>query len=159
MKKFNVLVALALLVCFAVPAFAQTEPGENIVNPVGQTAAVTIRSAAEVNNAADVLSTTFTLSEPQRCKAILYYIAFTTGSLTSATFKPAGAMDNSPALGPAATGYYGNVDRQISVTGSGNYLIRCPINYDGGSKFHGIYSRGVGTQTGSSAVIKYKLEY
>lgn len=154
MKK---LIGAVLLICaFATNSFAVvsgTEPGT--VNTGTGTA---IRTTAIVTTS-DVLSTTFTVAESKRAKAIHYYIAATIGSATNLTFTPAGAMSTAVTLGPASTGYYGTPDAAITVTASGNYHIRVPIAYDGATTWHGILSKGTGTMTSSDALISYKLEY
>lgn len=149
MKAIKALLFIAVCVMIPLGAFAQDERGM-----VQTTDSVSIRDAAVLTQAA-VLSTTFTVAELHRCKAIHYYIDFTTGSLTSATFIPAGAVEDNP----AATGYYGNSADGLTLTTSGRYHIRCPIPNDGAAMYHGIFARGQGTVTDSSAAIYYKLEY
>jgi hypothetical protein len=145
MRKLFLALFVGLL---SLTGFAQ-EPG-NV-----QTADGTSIRASAVLTSSNVLSTTFTVAEARRAKAIHYYIAFTKGSLQNATFIPAGAMDDNP----DATGYYGDASTSITVINTGNYHIRVPRSQDGGAVYHGIFSTASGSATSSDAVIKYKLEY
>jgi hypothetical protein len=145
------LLAFLLIACFAISAaFAQTEPGVGM----STTNATSIRSSA-ILTTSDVLSTTFSLTEPSHVKAIHYYVDFTVGSLTNATFTPAGACDGNP----AAAGYYATQDAALTVTASGTYHIRVPVLYDGAPRYHGVFVRGTGTATSSLCAVKYRLEY
>jgi hypothetical protein len=152
MKK--ILGAVLLIALFVSSAFAKSD--ERGLVDVG--AGTAIRTTAIVTTS-DVLSTTFTIPEVGRCKAIHYYISATIGSATNLTFTPAGALDTTVLLGPASTGYYKNNAYAVTVTSTSTIHIRVPIPDDGGYKWHGIVSTGTGTMTSSDALIKYKLEY
>lgn len=82
-----------LLLCFTLTAaFSFAQDGRGNI----QTTAPTQIRAAAILTTSDVLSTTFTIPERNRAKAIHYYVDFTKGSLTSASIVPAGAASGNP---------------------------------------------------------------
>lgn len=121
------------------------------------TAATSLRATAVLTNS-DVY-TTATL--PASCKAVDVYIAFTKGSATNGVFSLVGAIDDNP----ASTGYYRvinphtNEETSITLTASGNYVMRVPRENFGAYRYWGVVTVGTGTMTSSDAIIKYKVEY
>lgn len=111
-----------------------------------------IRESA-ILTASDVLSTTFTV--PQDVKAVHFYVDFTKGSLTDATFAPAGAKDGNP----AATGYYKAAGYSQTLAADGRLHWRVPREALGAYQYAGVFAVGTGTATSSTAAISYKLEY
>jgi len=101
----------------------------------------------------DALSTTFTI--PNNVKALHFYIDFTKGSLTSVDFAPAAAMSGNP----QASDYFKAVDFVTNLTASGKVHIRVPAERFGAATYAGIFAKGIGTTTSSSAYIAAKYEY
>lgn len=145
MKRFLgiALVAIAAAVCFE-PSTAQAQAS------LYQEA--TALRASAVLTASDVYST-FTL--PGGVKAVHFYVDFTKGSLTSASFAPGGAVDGNPAF----SGYYRVAGLSQSLTADGRIHMRVPREDFGAHRYAAIVCTGVGTVTSSLASVKYKLEY
>ena len=140
----RIFLALALVFCL-VPSLSFAQP--SLFNPSMQ-----IRASAVLTNS-DALSTTFTI--PADAVAVHYFVDFTKGSLTSASFAPAGAMDGNP----AATGYFKSAGRAQVIDTTGKYHIRVPREEFGAYRYGGIFSLGTGTVTSSLASIRIKFEY
>lgn len=109
--------------------------------------------ASAILTSSDVLSTTFTI--PADVQAVHYYVDFTKGSLTSADFAPAAAMDDNP----AAAGYYKSAGKTQTFSVTGKYHIRVAREDFGAYRYGGIFALGTGTATSSLAGIKIKFEY
>ena len=136
----------ALAIAFALaPAFALAQSSL-------YTTSTAIR-APLVLTTSDAITTTFTV--PQDAKAVIFYTDLTLGSLTSGTFTPAGARDNNP----AATGYFKAVAHERTFTADNRSVIRVPRAELGAYRYAGVFCRGAGTVTGSSASVRYKIEY
>lgn len=114
--------------------------------------ATEVRPSA-ILTSSDVLSTTFTI--PADVQAVHYYVDFTKGSLTSADFAPAAAMNGNP----AAAGYYKSAGKVQTLTTNGKYHIRVAREDFGAYRYGGIFALGTGTATSSLAAIKIKFEY
>lgn len=140
----NFLVALTLAIVCLVPALAPAQT--SLYAPSQQV------RASGVLTTSDVLSTTFTI--PADAKAVHFYVDFTKGSLDSATFAPAGAMDGNP----AATGYYKTTGKAENYTATGRFHIRVPREEFGAYRYGGIFTVGTGTTTSSNALIRVKFE-
>lgn len=115
-------------------------------------AATEVRASTVLTNS-DVLSTTFTIAAD--VQAVHYYVEFTKGSLTSADFAPAGAMDNNP----AAAGYYKSAGKAQTLSATGKYHIRVAREDFGAYRYGGIFALGTGTVASSVAGVKIKFEY
>lgn len=144
MKRLLLAVAIAVA-CFVSPAITRAQSSLFA-------AATPIRTTA-VLTGSDVLGTTFTI--PADVKAVHYYINFTKGSLTDATFAPAGAMDGNP----AATGYYKTNAKAVTLAANARVHIRVERADIGAHRYGGIFTIGNGTATSSDALIYYKFEY
>lgn len=139
----HILLGLVMVFCLVPSLHAQTSLFQD---------ATEVRASA-VLTTSDALSTTFTI--PADAKAVHYYVDFTKGSLTSATFAPAGAMDGNP----AGSGYYKSAGVAQILENTGKYHIRVPREEFGSYRYGGIFASGSGTATGSLAGIKIKFEY
>lgn len=145
MKLLSKLLLMSALAFMMVPAAA---PAQTSL----YTTATVIRAPA-VLTTSDVIST-FTL--PARAKAVHVYVDFTKGSLTDATFAPAGARDFG---NPASSGYFKSLGEAVSVTATGKYHFRLPRETFGAYQYAGVFAVGGGTPTSSSAEISIKYEY
>lgn len=143
MKRYLVALAVAFM-AMLVPEKAPAQ--SSLFNPATQ-----IRTTA-VLTSSDVLGTTFSI--PADVKAVHYYINFTKGSLTDATFAPAGAMDGNP----AAAGYYKTNAKAVTLSANAKVHIRVAREDIGAYRYGGIFTIGNGTATSSDALIYYKFE-
>lgn len=148
MKKMlsGFVMVMALCLFYVNPATAQWE------GDLPPTTGTLIRGDT-VLTTSNVLSTTFTLGA--RVKAVHFYVDYTKGSLTNATFTPAGARYGNP----DATDYYASLDKVTTVTETGKYHIRVARNDFGASDYVGLLVKGSGTAAGSKAVTYAKFEY
>ena len=140
---FRVLCCLWLLVLCLISPLRAAEPGEIMMT--GQE----IRAAAELTTSEEA-ATTFALSND--VTAVILYVDFTTGSLTSATFTPTGNLDSTE-----TTAAYKIVGYSKTFETEGRYVWRVPRE-EFGSYVAGMVCVGTGTPAGSSAAVRYRLE-
>lgn len=140
----RILLGLALAFCL-LPSLSQAQTSLF-------TDATEVRASAVLTNS-DVLSTTFTI--PANAAAVHYYVDFTKGSLTSADFAPAGAMNGNP----ASSGYFKSAGKVQTLSTTGKYHIRVAREDFGTYRYGGIFVLGTGTVTSSLASVKIKFEY
>lgn len=139
-----VLVAVLAFAFSPAVSHAQAWPGEI------QTTGILLRAAEELTNEEEA-TTTFSLSETKPV-AVIYYVDFTTGSLTSATFTPTGNLDTADTANAYKVTNYSK-----TFTETGKYTWRVPRE-EFGSGIGGMVCTGAGTVTGSSATVYYRFE-